>query len=139
MHTLSGSCHCGQLRVALRATLAPEAMPVRVCQCSFCRRHGSLSTADPAGDVVLTLGEPAATSRYTFGLRTAEFLVCARCGVYVAAVMPDGDAHLAVVNVLALDDRACFTAAPVWMDYDGEDVAARAARRRARWMRATLR
>ncbi len=139
MPMLRGSCHGGRLRVASETALSPEALPVRACQCSFCLRHATLSTSDPTGHVTFEIDEPALTSRYQFGLRMAEFLICARCGVNVGAIMRDGDATFAVLNIRALDDRARFVQPPQPMDYDGEDAATRATRRRARWTPATVR
>ena len=85
--------------------------------------------------------EPAVTSRYRFGLKSADFLVCARCGVYVGAFMPEaegGVGGLAVLNLNALDERARFVQPAQPMDYDGEDLESRLARRRARWTPAEL-
>jgi hypothetical protein len=133
-----GGCHCGDLRVLLDTEVAPERTAVRLCQCGFCRRHGARAATDPAGHLTITIAAGARPSRYAFGLATAEFLVCARCGVFVAAVMSDGDRRFATLNLNALDRRAEFPAgAPV--DYEGEDAAARVARRRERWTPATLR
>jgi hypothetical protein len=134
---LGGSCHCGNLSIELETAKAPEELPVRACQCSFCLRHHALSTSDPAGQARLTIREPEETSRYQFGMRAAEFLICRRCGVYVGAFMRDGEQAWAVLNILALDDRARFTAAPQPMDYEGETLEGRIARRKQRWTPAT--
>jgi hypothetical protein len=139
MPTLHGSCHCGQLKVSFETAKEPEELPVRVCGCSFCRRHGARSTSDPAGRIVATIGEPELTSRYRFGLKSADFLICARCGVYVGAFMDDAAGALAVLNLNALDDRARFVQPAQPMDYDGEALEDRRARRRARWTPAVLR
>ena len=138
MPTLRGSCHCGQLRISFETEQTPEQLPVRSCQCSFCQRHNALSTSDPAGRIVFDVGAPSLTTRYRFGLRTADFMICARCGVYVGAVMHHDGAGFAVLNVHALDDRARFTQPPQPMDYDGEDLPTRLARRRARWTPAVV-
>jgi hypothetical protein len=138
MPTLRGSCHCGQLRLLLETQLSPEQLPVRECQCTFCRRHQALSTSDPAGRIVIEVGAPSLTTRYRFGLRSADFMICARCGVYVGAVMHQDGVAYAVLNVRAFDDAARFTQPPQPMDYDGEDLAARKARRLARWTPATV-
>ena len=126
-----GGCHCGALRYELETALALTALPLRACQCSFCRHHGARSTSDPGGAARLEFKvEP---TRYRFGLRTADFLICARCGVYVGATMADGGAQFAIVNANTLDDVAQLTQAVTPMNYDGEDEAARMARRKARW------
>jgi hypothetical protein len=75
---------------------------------------------------------------YRFGLHTADFLVCANCGVYVAAVCQTARGDRATINVNALDDRAAFDPMPRPVDYEGEAKDARLARRAARWTPAVL-
>jgi len=128
-----GGCHCGALRIEFESAITPEEMEVRACQCSFCRKHGSHAVSDPAGSVRLILQEEAVVRRYRFGLATTDFLICGRCGVYVAAVMEEAERRYAIVIVSVLDDAARFTQSATPMDYSGEDETARRARRRARW------
>jgi hypothetical protein len=139
MPTLHGSCHCGQLKVTFETALEPEQLPVRVCGCSFCVRHGARCTSDPAGKIVATIGAPALTSRYRFGMKSADFLICARCGVFIGAFMDDAAGALAVLDLNALDDRARFVQPAQPMDYEGEALEERMARRRAGWTPATVR
>lgn len=136
--TLRGSCHCGNLVVALYSPLPPEALPVRACQCSFCIRHGVRATSPPEGRVEIAVREPGELSRYRFGLGTAEFLICRRCGVYVTAVMTDADGCYATINVLALAEHERFTQPVVPVRYDAEDAGMRVARRKARWTPAVV-
>ena len=84
--TLRGSCHCGNLQLELAATRSPGELPVRLCGCSFCRRVQPRYTSDPQGRVTVRVQDAAQLSRYRFGLALADFLVCRRCGVYVAAL-----------------------------------------------------
>ena len=72
--------------------------------------------------------------RYRFGSRTADYLLCRRCGVYVGAVCETSSGVRAVVNVNCLDDRANFTQTPAAPDYDGEATDARLDRRATNWM-----
>jgi hypothetical protein len=123
-----GSCHCGNIVVDFETAIPPGAMPLRACACSFCRQHGARTATDRNGRMTLTFREED-TNRYVFGLRTAEFIVCRRCGVYVAAVM-DG---LSTINVNVLDDSHRFTQPAASRDYDGEAMDRRVARRRANW------
>jgi hypothetical protein len=125
---LRGGCHCGALRVELE-TDAPEALPLRECQCTFCRRHGALNTVDPNGRVRI-VAERGALSRYRFALGTADFFVCARCGVYVGCVIDDA---FATLNIRALDEAARFTQAPRPMDWSAENADERRERRRRTW------
>lgn len=127
----AGGCHCGALRYALETALPLDQLPLRACQCAFCRAHGALSTSDPQGTVRFEM--KADPIRYRFGLRTADFLVCSRCGNYVAATIEDAGQSWAILNANTLDEVASLKQAPTPMNYDGEDEAARMARRKARW------
>jgi hypothetical protein len=141
MTTYPGSCHCGAVKIAFTSDKAPEAMRVGRCACSFCRRHGARTSGDPAGSVEFRAA-PGSLSRYRFGLGITDYLLCAKCGTYVGAVMPDeggqsGDG-LGIVNVNSLDIRDTFDPAPPLHVYDGEDEARRRARRRKFWMKTTV-
>ncbi len=136
--TLSGRCHCGNVAVRLETAVAPDRLPLRACSCSFCRKHGARATSDPDGRVEIAVREPEAVLRYRFGLRTADFIVCARCGVYVAAVLTEGDTSWATVNVNVLDAADGFVREADSVSYEGESESERRARRRARWMPAVV-
>ena len=133
--TLTGRCHCGNLGLTLETRHRPEELPVWACDCSFCRRHGARSTSDPAGRVSIHVREPAQLSRYRFGLATADFLVCRRCGVYLAAVIPADhrEGACASVNVAALDEADRFTGSHAGARYADESASERLARRRSNW------
>ena len=130
----TGGCHCGNLRVEMESAIDPAEIEVRACQCSFCLKHASNAVADPDGRLSIRIADPDRLSRYSFGLRTAEFLVCRECGVYVAAVTAGDDSPRGLVVVSALDDRKRFTRPPIAVDYDAEVRSDRVARRRERWM-----
>lgn len=131
-------CHCGAISLAFTTQRAPASLPLRECQCSFCRKHGARTTADPDGFAEIRVTDKAALLRYRFGLGTADYLVCARCGVYLAAVMEEGGRAWAVLNVNAFADRAAFAGAATPMVYDREDEAQRRARRRKLWTPARI-
>jgi hypothetical protein len=128
-----GGCHCGAIAISYESDVAPEATEVRACLCSFCRKHGSRAVSDPAGRLTLTLHDAAAVQRYRFGLATADYFLCGRCGVYVAAVIADGARLYGIAIVNALDAAARFTQIPKPADYSAEDAAARRRRRHERW------
>jgi hypothetical protein len=133
---LRGSCHCGNLSLVLETALAPAELPLRACQCSFCRMHGVRSISDPAGSLRFQVADPALLSRYRFGLATADFLVCARCGAYAGALMADGAQAFGIANANLFAER--FADAPQPVSYDGESPEERIARRRLRWTPAAL-
>lgn len=127
-----GACHCGNVGLVLDSAKSPPELGLRTDSCSFCAKHHSMYTSDPAGSVRITVGDAARLTRYRFGTRTADFLICASCGVFVAACMPEPS--LAVINVHVLDARAEFLALPLQVaDLDREPLAQRLARRAARW------
>ena len=134
----TGGCHCGNIHVHLRLAQAPADTPLRACACSFCRAHQTRTLADPAGLFEVWADDWSLVEPYRFGSRTADYLVCRRCGVYVAAVCETAAGLRAVVNVNALADRAGFTQVPSAPDYEGETREARLARRAANWMPAVV-
>jgi hypothetical protein len=134
---LTGGCHCGNLTVRFD-TMRAESLPIRECQCSFCRRHAARNVSDPEGQLTITVQDAAELSRYRFGKATADFLLCRRCGVYVAAYLAAGDSGFATVNTNVLTDGSAFARAAEPVSYDDEDLDARIARRRRRWTPAAL-
>ena len=136
--TVAGRCHCGNVELRFETSAPAETLQVRADTCSFCRRHGARTTSDPGGRVEITVHAADDLIRYRFALKTADFLVCARCGVYVAAVSTEGGSSYATVNINALEDPERFAQA-VPVTYDGETEAERRARRAARWTPAVLR
>jgi hypothetical protein len=132
-HRFEGGCHCGALTFVFEASAGLDVIGLRADQCTFCLAHRNRTTSDPKGVMRIVVREPAALSRYRFGLGITDFLICARCGVFIGALMEEGDKAWFTVNANAFrppppDD---FPIAPV--DYDGEDVAARIARRKQKW------
>jgi len=137
IHT--GGCHCLNLGVTLRLSKPPAEMPLRSCSCAFCRSHGTRTLSDREGQVEISAGDWTEVERYQFGSRTADYLLCRRCGVYIGAVCETGTGLRAVLNVNCLDDRAAFTQTPAAPDYDGEVTEARLNRRATNWMPAVVR
>jgi len=138
METFLGRCHCGNLEVRFETAAAPATLEPRACQCGFCVRHGARCVTDPAGRVVLTAHDVRELVRYRFGLRTADFLVCRTCGVYMGALLSEGGSAWATLNVDTLDDRQRFSAPVRPVSYDGEEEADRRRRRRTHWTPAVL-
>jgi hypothetical protein len=82
----------------------------------------------------IVVAQPAAVSRYAFGTKTAEFLVCARCGIVPAVVSRIDDRLYAVVSANAFEnvEPALLQRAPA--SFDGETEAARLERRKRNWI-----
>jgi len=133
-----GGCHCGNLRVHLRLTRPAAASALRSCQCSFCRAHATRTVSDPDGLFEVWAADWSLVEPYRFGSHTADYFVCRRCGVYIAAVCDTPAGLRAVVNTNCLGDRATFSQDPMRPDYDGEAVEVRLARRAANWTPTVL-
>jgi hypothetical protein len=131
-HPLNGSCHCGAIRVAFMPSKAAAELPLRACQCGFCRRHGARTTSDPDGSLHLTAA-PGGLGRYRFGRRQVDAVMCRECGVYVGSFLTLNEGVIGTLNVAGtdLEGFAGRTAEPV--DYEGEGDADRLARRKAKW------
>jgi hypothetical protein len=130
MGEVRGCCHCGAVRVSY---VSEGAMAGRRRGCGFCRRHGSLYTSDPAGRLTI---EAAAGSliRYRFGQRTADFLLCAHCGVLVAVTAEIDGAMRGGVNLAVMDPPLPSSAEVPVMDFSAETEVERTARRRRNWI-----
>lgn len=95
--------------------------------------------SDPAGLFEVSADDWSLVELYRFGMRTADFLICRRCGVFIAAISDLETEPSAVVNVNCLDDRARFTAEAKMHEFQGETLEARSSRRAANWMPAVVR
>ena len=114
-------------------------MAVRACTCLFCRAHAPRMISDPAGSFEISAADWTTVQHYRFGTRSCDFLICGRCGVFIAAVSDAGASSTrAVVNVNCLAQRARFSDKPALHDFDGETAEARQARHNANWMPAVL-
>lgn len=132
----SGGCHCGNITVQLRLSQPPEQMPLRSCSCSFCRAHGTRTLSDRDGLAEIAVSDRSLLEHYQFGSRTADYMICRRCGVYIGALCQTASGLRAVINVNCLDDRAAFTQPPASPNYDGEATETRLDRRSSNWMPA---
>jgi len=140
MPELKGGCHCGNISVVYRTTVEPEEARPRACQCVFCRKHNTSAISDPAGELDLTVKDADLLCRYQFDLRTADFLVCRQCGVYMGAFLHGADDKNGFATLMSsvLDERARFgEGQPV--SYSDETEAGRRQRRRKKWTPARLR
>ena len=133
-----GSCHCGTIGYRYRTDVAPDQWSIRACQCRFCRAHDALSASDPSGFVEFTVADPKFLNRYRFGLRTADFLLCRECGVYIGALIETENGQFGIINTHALLQTPGTLAATEPINYDSEDVAGRVSRREVRWTPAEM-
>lgn len=133
----SGSCHCGAIVFSYETAISPRDWSVRACQCSFCRSHNARSTSDPAGKLHFASRQKEWLQRYRFGLKTADFLICRNCGVYIGAIIETGDGMWGIINTHALNDEPAGQAIVNPIHYDKENTSGRISRREERWTPAT--
>ena len=90
---LVGTCHCG----AVRLVLPRRPRTLTACNCSVCRRYGTLWGYYRAGTVRIE-HEPRATAGYLWGDRRLRFVRCARCGcvTHWERVRRDAGGHMGV-------------------------------------------
>lgn len=131
--TYEGACHCGALEFNYETKLPVRRWTVHACQCAFCRRHGALVTADPEGIVRFSYVYPDRLRRYRFALRTADFLLCRECGIYMGAVMMTGIGAVAAINLNALQERPRGLPQARPLRYQGESLEERRKRRGSLW------
>ena len=72
---ITGSCHCG----AVRITVAEAPVIVTSCNCSICRRLGTLWAYYSPSQVTVTHA-PGATDAYSWDDKSIAFRRCAICG-----------------------------------------------------------
>jgi hypothetical protein len=131
---IQGQCHCGNIAFSLAWKPDPKEIPARACGCSFCTKHGGVWTSNPSGALRVVVKDAALVSKYEFGTRTAEFHICARCGI-VPVVTSRIDGHLyAVVSVNAFEgvEPSLLRRSPA--NFDGEGTGDRLARRKRNWI-----
>ena len=131
---IRGKCHCGNISFSLAWEPDPIRIAARACTCSFCVKHGGVWTSNPRGALEVVVKEPSLVSHYAFGTSTAEFHVCARCGIVPVVTSRIDDRLYAVVSVNAFDgvDPAILERGP--MSFDGEGTGDRLARRKRNWI-----
>lgn len=131
---INGRCHCGNISFKLDWKTDPVEIPARACGCTFCRKHGGVWTSNPRSSLDVVVKDPQRAGRYAFGTGTAEFHVCAGCGV-VPVVTSRIDGRLyAVVSVNAFDDVDPALLRHASANFDAEDEAARLSRRKRNWI-----
>jgi hypothetical protein len=95
----TGGCHCG----AVRFTAETEIEQSMSCNCSICRKRGTLLAFLPAGNFTLTQGEDRLT-QYNFNQRRIDHMFCSTCGIlpFARGAKPDGSSMIAL-NLRCVD------------------------------------
>jgi hypothetical protein len=72
---LTATCHCG----AVQVQVPRRPRTLTDCNCSICRRYGTLWAYYKASAVRVT-GAPGATREYSWGDKSLRFVGCRTCG-----------------------------------------------------------
>ena len=79
METRKGSCHCGA--VVFEVELEDGLQNLRRCNCSLCRRKGSIMASVPVQKLKVVAGEDQ-LSLYQWNKKIARHYFCKHCGIY---------------------------------------------------------
>jgi hypothetical protein len=111
-----GSCHCGQVAYDVEG----EIQGALACNCSMCRRKGSLLWFVPRAQFHLRTPEDAAAT-YTFNKHVIKHRFCPTCGIhpYAEGVDPKGN-PMAAINLRCIEGID-LDAIPV-QHFDGRDA-----------------
>lgn len=77
---IEGICHCG----GARWTLEGDPGPITACNCTLCRRYGTLWAYDYADERIRVFGKTAAYRRRDVAEPRLEFLFCPDCACVLA-------------------------------------------------------
>lgn len=103
MNSITGGCHCGNVRVVLGLSREPRDYQPRACDCSFCTRHAAAYLSDAAGSLSLEVKDPQKLKAYRQGSHAADFLLCRNCGVLIGVTYREGTETYAAVNSRIID------------------------------------
>lgn len=131
---INGACHCGNIGFVLDWRSEPGQIVARACDCTFCVKHGGVWTASASAALTVSIKDPARVSRYAFATRTADFQVCAVCGVVPLVLSRIDGRWYAVVNVNTFEDFDPALLQRSTVCLDGEDEARRLDRRQRNWI-----
>lgn len=93
----TGSCQCGAIAFQVEADLDQTV----TCNCSRCRRLGSVLAMVPAADFMLTADGP--TTEYRFAGHVISHRFCPTCGIEPFAYAEKDGQRMVGVNVNCLD------------------------------------
>lgn len=133
---IEGGCHCGNISYALQWPGDGAEIPVRVCGCTFCTKHGGAWTSHRDAELIAHVREPTLVSKYRFGTGTADFHVCARCGAVPLVTSGIDDRLYAVVNANTFEGVKPSSLVRTASNFDGEGTGDRLDRRKRNWIRS---
>ncbi|PHS68891.1 MAG: type I-B CRISPR-associated protein Cas8b1/Cst1 [Methylophaga sp.] len=98
-----GRCHCGNVQFTVRTDFSSASR----CNCSICKRKGTVMLAGEEGSFQLLNGADK-LSKYQFGTEIAEHYFCTNCGIYTHH-KPRSNPKIFRVNAGCLDGVDSFS------------------------------
>ncbi|MEE9595387.1 MAG: GFA family protein [Acidiferrobacterales bacterium] len=134
MRNILGKCHCGNIEYEFLWPESGNDIPVRACSCTFCRKHNGVYTSHPQGQLKARVFDQSRVNKYAFGTKTAEFYICASCGVVPFVISQIQGKTYAVVNVNTFEGVKPEDLVSSVTDFDGESIDGRLQRRARNWI-----
>lgn len=131
---IAGGCHCGNIIFKLEWPSDKPQIGRRECGCSFCQKHAAAWTSHRDAKLHVTFDDATRVSRYRFGTKTADFHVCAICGVPPLVTCEIDNALFGIVNVNTFEPTNGVSFTTTATDFEGEKVDDRLARRQQNWI-----
>jgi hypothetical protein len=98
-----------------------------------CSMRGRVSTSIPFTGACGTTAVRFVGAMAQWAHRTADFLICGECGVFVAAITDTSQGKRAVINARVLDGVSLNWVSVVDVHFDDEGPPQRADRRSLHW------
>ena len=134
MRNILGKCHCGNIEYEFVWPESGNEIPVRACSCTFCRKHSGVYTSHPQGQLKARVSDQSRVNKYAFGTKTAEFYICASCGVVPFATSKIQGKTYALVNGNTFEDVKPEDLVSSVTDVDSESIDGRLERRARNWI-----
>lgn len=115
---MKGSCHCQ----STGWTFDGDPGDATACNCTLCRRYGTLWAYDWVDGKITILGTPGSYRRADMDQPEIEFLFCQTCGCVISwrALDPDGNGRRRIAVNLRLAEPGEVANLPIRL-FDGLD------------------
>jgi hypothetical protein len=108
MHSVQGSCHCGNISYVAEFTKELSAYKPRACDCRLCTSHGASYVSDRNGSLEITIKNECDVSKYRQGSRIADFLICKICGIMIGVCYEENGRIYGSINVRSTSEYSIF-------------------------------
>lgn len=133
MPLIIGSCHCKNISYELLLPV-DKTIAARSCSCSFCSKQNATYTAHKDAVLKAIFKSESLVNRYTFGMNTAQFIVCSQCGILPFVISTIDQSTYAVVNVNTFERKQSWQIISSKISFDEESLKERLERRKKTWI-----